>query len=222
VGCGYGTNTIFFGSKGMQATGVDLSPEAIAEAERRRDAAGAPASHAAACSPDTMVIAQGLCMRRKRAVAAVGHSLTAGCEEGRCWPRLRMGQLRGGLRVPLFTSPQHGGPPTRARAAGSPAAEKVDFKAGSVTELPAVFGERKFGSALDSALYHCLDDATNEKYLAALHKQAGLHGTCLRDHGSSLGCLSPTLPAMQQQGSLLHVVHPRACLACASQSWYRK
>jgi len=45
---GYGTNTIFFGSKGMEATGVDLSPEAIAEAERRRDAAGAPASHAAA------------------------------------------------------------------------------------------------------------------------------------------------------------------------------
>lgn len=44
--------------------------------------------------------------------------------------------------------------------------------AGSVTELPAIFGERKFSSALDSALYHCLDDATNEKYLAALHKQA--------------------------------------------------
>ncbi len=48
MGCGYGTNTIFFGSKGMEATGVDLSPEAISEAERRRDAAGAPASHAAA------------------------------------------------------------------------------------------------------------------------------------------------------------------------------
>ena len=46
--------------------------------------------------------------------------------------------------------------------------------AGSVTELPQVFGERKFASALDSALYHCLDDATNEKYLAALHKQARL------------------------------------------------
>lgn len=85
--------------------------------------------------------------------------------------------------------------PTRARAAGNPAAEKVDFKAGSVTELPAVFGERKFASALDSALYHCLDDATNEKYLAALHKQARLPGACLRYHGGSLGCLSPTLPA---------------------------
>ena len=41
VGCGQGTHTIFLGSKGLQATGVDLSPDAIAEAEGRLAAAGA-------------------------------------------------------------------------------------------------------------------------------------------------------------------------------------
>lgn len=51
---------------------------------------------------------------------------------------------------------------------------KVTFKAGSVLDLASIFGEQKFSSALDSALYHCLDDATNEKYLAALHKQVSL------------------------------------------------
>ena len=40
VGCGQGTHTIFLGSKGLQATGVDLSPEAIAEAKDRLAAAG--------------------------------------------------------------------------------------------------------------------------------------------------------------------------------------
>ena len=39
-------------------------------------------------------------------------------------------------------------------------------------DLADIYGERKFASALDSALYHCLDDGTQEKYLAALHKQA--------------------------------------------------
>jgi len=47
----------------------------------------------------------------------------------------------------------------------------VSFKAGSVLNLGDILGDRKFDSALDSALYHCLDDATNEKYLAALNKQ---------------------------------------------------
>lgn len=93
VGCGYGTNTTFLGSKGLEVVGVDLSEAAIDEAERR-----------------------------------------------------------------LFT-------------AGDPAMQNVTFKAGSVLDLANIFGDRKFASALDSALYHCLDDATNEKYLAALHKQ---------------------------------------------------
>ncbi|KAK9835053.1 hypothetical protein WJX81_007416 [Elliptochloris bilobata] len=39
VGCGQGTHTIFLGSKGLEATGVDLSPDAIAEAESRLAAA---------------------------------------------------------------------------------------------------------------------------------------------------------------------------------------
>lgn len=51
MGCGYGTNTIFLGSKGVEATGIDLSQEAVAEAERRRDAAGAPRLGASAFFP---------------------------------------------------------------------------------------------------------------------------------------------------------------------------
>ena len=39
-------------------------------------------------------------------------------------------------------------------------------------DLTEIFGEHKFASALDSALYHCLDDDMQSKYLAALHKQA--------------------------------------------------
>ncbi|KAK9834965.1 hypothetical protein WJX81_000203 [Elliptochloris bilobata] len=94
LGCGFGTNPIFLGSKGLEVTGIDLSPEAIAEAQ------------------------------------------------------------------------------TRLAAAGAPATENVSFKAGSVLDLADIFSGRKpFQSALDSALYHCLDDATQEKYLAALHKQ---------------------------------------------------
>ena len=58
-----------------------------------------------------------------------------------------------------------------ANSSGAPATEHVSFKAGSVLDLGDILGARKFDSALDSALYHCLDDATNEKYLAALHKQ---------------------------------------------------
>lgn len=50
VGCGQGTHTIFLGSKGLQATGVDLSPEAIAEAEERLAAAGTRLQ-APACRP---------------------------------------------------------------------------------------------------------------------------------------------------------------------------
>ena len=50
VGCGQGTHTIFLGSKGLQATGVDLSPEAIAEAGERLAAAGTRL-HAPACRP---------------------------------------------------------------------------------------------------------------------------------------------------------------------------
>ena len=41
LGCGQGTNTIFLGSKGLEVVGIDLSPDAIAEAERRLAAAGA-------------------------------------------------------------------------------------------------------------------------------------------------------------------------------------
>ena len=48
VGCGQGTHTIFLGSKGLQATGVDLSPDAIAEAGERLSAAGTRL-HAPAC-----------------------------------------------------------------------------------------------------------------------------------------------------------------------------
>ena len=40
VGCGFGPNAIFLGSKGVEVTGIDLSPEAIAEAEERLAAAG--------------------------------------------------------------------------------------------------------------------------------------------------------------------------------------
>ena len=43
-----------------------------------------------------------------------------------------------------------------------------------MTDLAAAFGERKFASALDSALYHCLDDDTKVKYLESLHGQARL------------------------------------------------
>ena len=47
----------------------------------------------------------------------------------------------------------------------------MSFKAGSVLDMADILGDLKINSALDSALYHCLDEATNEKYLAALHKQ---------------------------------------------------
>ena len=40
LGCGQGTNTIFLGSKGLDIVGIDLSPDAIAEAESRPNAAG--------------------------------------------------------------------------------------------------------------------------------------------------------------------------------------
>ena len=40
LGCGQGTNTIFLGSKGLDIVGIDLSPDAIAEAESRLAAAG--------------------------------------------------------------------------------------------------------------------------------------------------------------------------------------
>ena len=41
LGCGQGTNTIFLGSKGLEVVGIDLSPDAIAEATSRLAAAGA-------------------------------------------------------------------------------------------------------------------------------------------------------------------------------------
>ena len=40
VGCGFGPNATFLGSKGLEVTGIDLSPEAIAEAGKRLAAAG--------------------------------------------------------------------------------------------------------------------------------------------------------------------------------------
>ena len=43
-----------------------------------------------------------------------------------------------------------------------------------MTDLAAALGERKFASALDSALYHCLDDDTKVKYLESLHGQVRL------------------------------------------------
>lgn len=44
-----------------------------------------------------------------------------------------------------------------------------------------ILGDLKINSALDSALYHCLDEATNEKYLAALHEQVLLQSrNCVR------------------------------------------
>ena len=56
-------------------------------------------------------------------------------------------------------------------SAGPPATDNVSFEAGSVTDLASVLGDRKFASALDSALYHCLDDDTKVEYLAALRGQ---------------------------------------------------
>ena len=59
-----------------------------------------------------------------------------------------------------------------------------EFKAGSVLDLADIYGERNFASALDSALYHCLDDGTQAKYLAALHKQARARRSELGYHSS--------------------------------------
>ena len=68
VGCGQGTHTIFLGSKGLQATGVDLSPDAIAEAGERLAAAGMRL-HAPACRPADA--------REERQAIAEGHSAPA-------------------------------------------------------------------------------------------------------------------------------------------------
>ncbi|MBP2182652.1 class I SAM-dependent methyltransferase [Amycolatopsis magusensis] len=53
----------------------------------------------------------------------------------------------------------------RARARGV----EVAFVCSDATSL-AELGDRRFDSALDSALYHCLDDDQRQRYAAALHR----------------------------------------------------
>ena len=86
--------------------------------------------------------------------------------------------------------------------AGPPATDNVSFKAGSVTDLAAAFGERKFASALDSALYHCLDDDTKIKYLAALHGQV------------RLACCAPTVLDSPCTFVNTHVGHMLCTCSC--------
>lgn len=57
MGCGFGPNAIFLGGKGVEVTGIDLSPEAIAEAQDRLAAAGV-----LRCHPLLENVTHGACM----------------------------------------------------------------------------------------------------------------------------------------------------------------
>ena len=70
MGCGLGPNAIFLGSRGVEVTGIDLSPEAIAEAEKRLSAAGM--LHAADSTEQAKLLTHGFaCYARQYVCAAV-------------------------------------------------------------------------------------------------------------------------------------------------------
>lgn len=62
----------------------------------------------------------------------------------------------------------------------------VEFEVADATALPGYAG--RFGSALDSALYHCLDEQQRVEYLAALHR------ACAPGARLCLVCFSDAVP----------------------------
>ncbi|WP_306318143.1 MULTISPECIES: class I SAM-dependent methyltransferase [unclassified Streptomyces] len=104
-----------------------------------------------------------------------GPVLDAGCGPGDNAVLL----ARRGHEVTAFDSSTAALREARERAAALGA--RVDFVEADATHLTELEG-RRFATVLDSALYHCLDDAQRREYVAALHRVtepgAELHLIC--------------------------------------------
>lgn len=103
----------------------------------------------------------------------------------------------------------------RARAEGV----EVELAVADVTTLDGF--ENRFDTVLDSALYHCLTEENQHRYVAALHRAckpgARLHLFCFAEEQSA------QFPVMQRIGeqNLRDVVGKRWDITALRQTWYR-